>query len=345
MGVKRTIRTLATMQNRSFHKSRQKHNELLRQQKSLESLTALHEASYEVQSYENYLDALSSIHKEGSEPWDWKAIQETEAPIKPILKTTHERNARETLDAYKPGMVDKLFKRAETKKDDLTKAVEAGNKLDRQEYEEAMQVYEQEFAEWEADCLLAGKVLAKDLEAYKAVLTQISSFNELVNGLGTSIHFFYENGSLMEVQFKVRSEEVIPRETKSLLKSGKVSVKEMPKTRFYEIYQDYICGCVLRIARELFALLPLETVIITATGDILNTQTGYKEEKPILSVLIPRVTFQQLNLASLDPSDSMSNFIHRMNFKKNTGFSAIERILPSDLDVGSSSEGREIVNR
>ena len=78
---------------------------------------------------------------------------------------------------------------------------------------------------------------------------------------------------MSELFVLVKSEEIVPRETKSLLKSGKLSVKQMPKARFYEIYQDYVCGCVLRAGRELFALLPIRMVIVTAMANMLNTQT------------------------------------------------------------------------
>ena len=107
----------------------------------------------------------------------------------------------------------------------------------------------------------------------------------------------------------------------------------MPKSRFYELYQDYVCGCVLRVARELFALLPIEMVIVTAVGNLLNTQTGHLEEQPILSVAIPRKTLVELNFGALDPSDSMNKFVHQMDFKKTKGFSAVESIKPSDLQL------------
>ena len=106
----------------------------------------------------------------------------------------------------------------------------------------------------------------------------------------------------------------------------------MPKQQFYEIYQDYVCGCVLRTARELFALLPIELVIVTAVGKFLNTQTGNSEEKIVVSVAIPKSTLETLKFSSLDPSDSMSNFVHRMKFKKTQGFSSVEAIKLSDLN-------------
>jgi hypothetical protein len=106
----------------------------------------------------------------------------------------------------------------------------------------------------------------------------------------------------------------------------------MPQGQFSELYQDYICGCVLRVANETFALLPFETVIVTAVGDVLNTQSGHVEVKPLLSVVIPRGTLEKLNLDGIDPSDSMRNFVCRMDFKKTKGFMAVDRIAVSMLD-------------
>lgn len=117
------------------------------------------------------------------------------------------------------------------------------------------------------------------------------------------------------------------------MKSGKLSVKQMPKGKFYELYQDHICSCVLRIARELFALLPIEMVLVNCLGNLLSSQTGYMEEKSILSVAIPRKTLEGLNFEMLDPSDSMSNFIHRMAFKRTTGFGGVESLKVSDLQT------------
>jgi hypothetical protein len=110
------------------------------------------------------------------------------------------------------------------------------------------------------------------------------------------------------------------------LQSGKLSTKKMSQGQFYDLYQDYICGCVLRVAREIFALLPFEIAIVTAVGDVVNAQTGHLEEKPLLSVAIPRRTLDKFDLNSIDPSESMKNFIYRMEFKKNKGFQVIARI-------------------
>ena len=105
----------------------------------------------------------------------------------------------------------------------------------------------------------------------------------------------------------------------------------MTKTNYFGLYQDYVCGCVLRVAREMFALLPVEMVVVTALSNLLNSKTGYIEEQSILSVGIPRDTILGLNFEMIDPSDSMENFVYNMMFPKTKGFSAVEKVDPSNF--------------
>jgi hypothetical protein len=98
-----------------------------------------------------------------------------------------------------------------------------------------------------------------------------------------------------------------------------LSIKELPTGRRNEIYQDYVCSAVLRVGRELFALLPIEQVIVNANSDLLNSATGRIESQTILSVLLVRQTMAKINFDSIDPSDSMKNFKCSMNFKKGQG--------------------------
>lgn len=332
MGWKGTLRSLAAAQRRAEREAKRRQRELERQRKHVEKMEELEQAAYEVQIHENYADRLQSVHKECSEVWDWEEIGCCDPPDEPTRSRRHEEAARARLDDFKPGLLDKMLSRTESKREELATAIEEARRADEQEYQEALERCNQECAEWEIACELASGILAGSAHACLDAIKHADPFSEITE-LGSSIEFDAESSSLIEATLHINSEEVVPSEEKRLLKSGKLSVKQIPKTRFYALYQDYVCSCVLRVARELFALLPTEMVLVHAMGTLLNTKTGYMEEAPILSVAIPRETLEMLNLDMLDPSDSMGNFVHGMAFKKTKGFGAVERLSPSDFEV------------
>ena len=329
MRWKGTFRSLQAAQRRAERDSRRRQRELENQQKQIEKMQELDRATYEVQVFENYLEVLSSVHKESGEHWDWESIRDSGPPPKPSKSNSLEEAAQAELDSYKPSTRDKILKRVDSKRDQFTQAVYDARQADEQNYQNSLAEYEQELSEWKKLTALANKILQDDPEAHLEAITELDPFSE-INQLGSSIDFQFE-GDLIEAILHVNGDDIIPSESKSLLKSGKLSIKKMTKTRFYELYQDYVCGAVLRVGRELFALLPIEMVIVTATGTLLNTKTGHMEEQPILSVAMPRKTLEHLNFEMIDPSDSMANFVHNMKFFKTKGFAPVERLTPDVL--------------
>jgi hypothetical protein len=121
------------------------------------------------------------------------------------------------------------------------------------------------------------------------------------------------DAKVIECELKVNGRDVIPADAKSLTASGKLVLKAMPKARFHEIYQDYVCACVLRLAREMLALLPVDTVILTATVDGIDSRTGHSAELPVLSMAASRSEIEGLDFEHLDPSDAIQNFQHHGN--------------------------------
>lgn len=328
MGWKGTLRALAAAQARSQRESVRRQNELHRQINHASKMQEMQQAEYEYQLYENYVDILSSIHKDCGNVWNWNEISISEPPSKPDKSSEYERKAQAEFDTYKPSISDKLLKRVAEKQAELANAIEEGKNKDEEEYQSALKQYEQDNIEWENTCKLASRILSGDVEAYVEAIKQIQPFKEITQ-LGSNLTIHAEDSRIIEATLQVKGENVIPGEVKSLTKGGKLSVRKISTTKFYELYQDYVCGAVIRVARELFALLPVEMVINTAVGEILNPATGHTDEHPILSVAISRKTMDKLNFEMLDPSDSLVNFVHNIKFQKAKGFSPVEKILPS----------------
>jgi hypothetical protein len=116
----------------------------------------------------------------------------------------------------------------------------------------------------------------------------------------------------------------------------------MPKGRFHEIYVDYLCGCVLRVAREVFALLPVATVLVTAEADSLDPRTGQKVEQPVLSVATRRASIAQLDFDRLSPPDALENFQRRAEIKASRKTEAFQPIIPLTLADIAPTGGEEL---
>lgn len=180
---------------------------------------------------------------------------------------------------------------------------------------------------------LARRVLAGEGAAYIAAIQAHSPFREMTS-LGATVQFQIEERHVLECKLLVRGRDAIPTEHKSLTATGKLSVKPMQKARFHQIYQDYVCGCVLRVAREVFALLPIDLVIVTATVSGMADAVNSSIEIPVVSVAMPRGAFEGLDFATLDPSDAIMAFTHRGDVaasRKTGEFVAVVPLRPKDV--------------
>ncbi len=172
---------------------------------------------------------------------------------------------------------------------------------------------------------LQTRVLEGDVDAYYEVIESVEPFAELVD-FGSQFELGTENPKCMVAEFNIREEDVIPDTMVTLTETGKVSEKKMTKTAYYEMMQDYVCSVMIRIARDMFALLPIDKVIVHAVDNALNTATGNQEEVTYVSVIFDRETFEKINLDAIDPSDSLINFEYNMKFGKTTGFKPIVKL-------------------
>lgn len=330
MGYRGFIRAVQADIRRAERNARRRQRELERQQKEYEKMQELARARFEVNRYNNRIDVLLSVHKECGTTWNWQKLKNSSSPKKPILTHSKESIAKMNLDNYKPGFFTKLFGLTEKRLAKLQEAVNAARIEDETHYKNALKQYEEDYQSWKETRNLAEKICAGDAAAYVEAVKEINPFSE-ISQLGSSVKFTIIDASVIEIELKPNSEKVIPSEIKTLLKSGKLSVKKMPGGQFNELYQDYVCSCLIRVSREIFALLPVEMAILHVSAQLLNSKTGYKEDCTIVSAAVPRKTIESLNFEKIDPSDSMGNFVHNMTFKKQKGFEAVEKINPSDL--------------
>lgn len=173
----------------------------------------------------------------------------------------------------------------------------------------------------------AQSVLAGDIDAYFKVIEQVGPFDDLLE-YGSGFEVGTDDPKMMEIEFQVRSDDIIPTQYPDMKASGEIVMKDFSKSAYFELVQDYVSSTMLRVARDTFALLPVQQVIIHAVDKVLNPATGNDEEVTIASAKIKRDAMATLNFERIDPSDCLESFESNVKFKKTTGYSPVDRVLP-----------------
>lgn len=147
---------------------------------------------------------------------------------------------------------------------------------------------------WKYYKSVAGKILKGDIDTYLKVIEDVRPLDDLLS-FGGNFEFGTDNAGYMEIEFDVMPEEVLGQNYN------------------IELFCDYICAASIRVARDLFALLPVGIVIVHA---VLSNQT-------VLSVMFNRHEMNRISFRNA-PQEIINQFKH--NMKKNTKMESVNRI-------------------
>lgn len=322
--LKGVMRSYGAAVRRMEREQQRQTREAAKRFKEQQKLEEIEDARQAVLDWENYVDTIQSVHKNCTDSIDWNQIINTPEPKKTIKKDFNEKSAQTKFDNFKPSFFDKIFGLTEKKIARLKEQIETAKLIDQEKFESSMKEYSEELNNWKELQRIADGVKNKKPESYKEALEYFNPFAD-IGELGTHLNMSFED-NLIDIDLKVNSEEVVPNYELRQTATGKLSRKNMAKGKFNELYQDHICSSAIRVAREVFAYLPVEKARISAVSNMLNSATGHLEDQPILSVIFIPETIKKLNLITIDPSDSMQNFIHNMKFNKTKGFSAVSKV-------------------
>ena len=119
---------------------------------------------------------------------------------------------------------------------------------------------------WKFYKSVAGKVLAGDIDTYLQVIETIRPLDDLL-AFGGNFEFGTDNPTVMEIEFNVMPEDVLGCNYSN------------------ELLQEYVCACSIRVARDIMALLPVNTVKIVAVF----------RNKELLQVTFDRYAMSRVN--------------------------------------------------
>lgn len=276
-------------------------------------------AAAEVEEFEERVKQLTSIHHDVGEPMDWVEIRDRPAPFSPQRTSRWEDAATQERNKFKPGFWQRILGKETALREELERQIVAARKRDDVSHQGALKLHSQQIEQWQELHQTAVAILAGEIDAYRRAIEELEPLAELQD-IGCGLEISFPDALTAEIDLVVESEKVVPREAKSLTRAGKLSTKAIPQGKFQELYQDYVCGCVLRCAREFFSFLPLQRVIVNVKATLLDTASGHSLPQTILTAGIARSTLEGMNFVAVDPSDSMKLFPHRMGFKRSQGF-------------------------
>lgn len=317
MGWKGTLRSVNAELKRQSREADKRHSQRM---KELER----DEACETVAKLENYLEDIVSLHHGCRASLNWESIEYEPEPTAPTNKKPLTALAEEQLENYKPNIVVKLLKLGNRHKKNLVRKIEKAKLDDEKNFVVAEKKYIAAKRKWGENQKLV-KRLKTDGKAIIEALHEHLEISDLP--IGKDVQFEVSDDMQVDINLKVLPyEDVIPEEIYSLRQSGTLSTKKMPKGRGLELYQDHVCSALIRVAREVLGVLPFEMVRANALVNAVNTQTGHLEDQIIISVLVSKNTLKHINFKKIDPSDSLNNFVHSMNFKKTKGFDIVDRV-------------------
>lgn len=147
---------------------------------------------------------------------------------------------------------------------------------------------------------LAPDVLGGDIDTYLKLISELNPLDDLLD-YGDHFEFGTDTADKIEVEF------VINPDTLSDARQS------MSARDYHLLLQDYVCSMSLRIARDMFALLPVKNTVVHTVLD----------DSTIFSVDFDRATLSRINFSFIDPSNTATQFRNNMKFDEKNGFSAV----------------------
>ena len=259
--------------------------------------------------------ALGNLHLDTPDPMSRHSHQAAPFTVDPPRAAT----------AQVPGFIARIFK-------SQRKRIEQANAKSQAEHQAAMAewlVAKDRFERTEAHKLaLVDKSQAGDVDAMEQFFSDV--LNDVVWPRETLVSFEVHAGGT-DLVFDVDLPEVedMPNKTASVPQRGfRLSVKEMGPTAVQKLYAQHIHAVVFRLIGEAFGMLPtLQTVTLSGYTQRKDSSSGHTVDHYLLSVVIARSAWMQLNFAdlpSIDPVEALARFQLRREMTKTGVFKPIE---------------------
>ena len=143
---------------------------------------------------------------------------------------------------------------------------------------------------WEYYYSVAPDVLSGDIDTYLRLIYEVNPLDDLLE-YGTNFDFGTDDPSKIEVEYTINT-DVLSRARQT-----------MSRQDYNDLLQDFVCSLSIRIARDMFALLPINETIIYA---LMDGQT-------ILTVVFDRISLSKVKFGYIEPIKIIQQFNHSIS--------------------------------
>lgn len=144
---------------------------------------------------------------------------------------------------------------------------------------------------WSYYYSVAPDVLNGDIDTYLQLIYEVNPLDDLLD-YGTNFEFGTDDPDKIEVEYTVNTD---------VLSQAR---RTMNRQDYHDLLEDFVCSLSIRIARDMFALLPVNHTIVHAVMD----------NQSVLSVDFDRGTLSRIKFGYIDPSDTINKFNPNMKF-------------------------------
>ncbi len=277
----------------------------------------LSENSKVVTDYNNFIKAISQMHLSASVYCDWNYINSIKAPYDYNNTKIGPAESKAIMELEKFNS-SKVFKALSPFIKKHKNTLES-NILTAKKYDTS------EFKHWEKLHKLSVGILEGDIDSYIKVIDDFKPFDDITE-LGSFFIINFNSSQVIEIEFRVNEDSLMPENSYSLGENGQLLETPYTKKEFYSIINSFISSTTIRVARDMFAILPIKTVYVQVIKNVPNTYVGISEVTTVVSVEFTREKLDCVDLNNTDATAILENFPHNRNFVVGEGFRAVPRL-------------------
>lgn len=261
-----------------------------------------------VGTYNEYVASLVSIHKIDSETIDWESLARAPHPKLPLKELKNQFEAEYNYQTYEPTFVDYLTLQHRKKMRELLDKIELAKHADDLVYNAILKEFRNDAIEWKKIQTITKGIHERDLVAYQKAIDFFDPFASVSRpGMRPICETFDDH---IVVDLHLNAGKVIPDYLLTKTADGKLSNTLLEASAYNQLLYDYVCACTLRVARETFALLPVNFVFVNVRAEVFDRSTETLENKTVLSIKFDTENLRKLNFNRMTCADLIAVFSH-----------------------------------